>query len=276
MFFKNRQAYGRDVWCLAMEPVLDTPMTHHHPLKKRLGQIVIDNIKTLLGAILIAATFRTVFVEPFTIPSESMLPGLVVGDYLFVSKWSYGYGPYSAPYPIPALKGRIWNTAPKRGDVAVFRNPNNPSVSFIKRIVGLPHDTVQVIDGSLYINDTLVQRTPTTPFEDMTPLGPIPADRYIETMSPTKSYAIIEKDGQGGVYDDTPPYVIPEGYLFAMGDNRDRSADSRTATLGLVPMDNLIGRAEFILMSLGDGAHWWELWRIPFSLRYHRFFTRIQ
>jgi signal peptidase I len=204
--------------------------------------------KTLLWAIVIAIVVRTFAFEPFNIPSGSMVPTLLIGDYLFVSKTAYGYSKYSFPWGLAPFEGRVWEGTPKRGDVIVFRPPGEPQTDFIKRVIGLPGDRVQMKAGRLYINDQLVERKQIEDFQyaEGTTNNPVP--QYLETLPGGVTHRIIETRGDVGIYDNTPVYVVPQGDYFMMGDNRDNSNDSRpgrweasivTGPDGMVPKEVL-------------------------------------
>jgi signal peptidase I len=207
-------------------------------------------IRTILYAGVFAAVFRTFLYQPFHIPSESMVPNLLVGDYLFVSKFAYGYGKYSPPLFTWPISGRILGHAPERGDIVVFRNPQEPDVAYIKRLIGLPGDRVQIVNGLLLLNGQPVPRTPDMPYyaEDA---PEVPVVRFRETLPEGKSYAILEADDSYGPLDNTRTWTVPPEHYFMMGDNRDRSQDSRTPYVGFVPAENLIGRADVIVFSFG-------------------------
>jgi signal peptidase I len=229
---------------------------------------------------------RTVFYEPFNIPSESMVPTLLVGDYLFVSKFSYGYSRYSLPLGLPLIPGRIFFTPPQRGDVVVFKLPRDNETDYIKRIIGLPGDRIQVREGRLYVNGTVVPRER---IEDYLARSELTGraerfPRYIETLPGGKKHEIIELHGDTGPLDNTGEYVVPEGHYFAMGDNRDNSLDSRVPPnapgqpgVGFIPKENLVGRAEFLFFSNDGSAALWEIWKWPGAVapRIHRFFSGI-
>lgn len=232
------------------------------------GSTILDTIKTLLVAGIIAISFRSVVAEPFNIPSGSMIPTLLVGDYLFVSKYSYGYSRYSFPFGIAPINGRVFEDTPQRGDVAVFRLPSNPSVDYIKRVIGLPGDVVQVKQGILHLNNTPVNRRLIGTVQPSS-LQSTADTVYRETLPDGREHMIQEvNDIQ--LFDNTQAFTIPEGHYFMMGDNRDSSRDSRVASVGFVPLRNMIGRSEFLFFSHDDSARLWEIWKWPFAIRYSR------
>ena len=246
--------------------------------KKKAAGSVVETIKTVVYAVLIALVVRSVAYEPFNIPSGSMVPTLLVGDYLFVSKFSYGYSRYSLPLGLPLFSGRIYlpfSQLPDRGDVVVFKLPTDPSIDYIKRIVGLPGDHIQMRHGNLYINDQLVPRRATDDYVYEDSGTAIVLHRYIESLprepgKPALDHPII-KVGNNGPLDNTPVYEVPPGHYFAMGDNRDNSQDSRVlSAVGYIPADNLVGRAQFLFFSTDGSARWWEIWKWPFAIRYRR------
>jgi signal peptidase I len=239
---------------------------------------VIDTAKTVIYAVLIALVVRTVAFEPFNIPSSSMVPTLLVGDYLFVSKFSYGYSRYSLPLGLPLIPGRIFYTEPKRGDVAVFKLPADNKTDYIKRIIGLPGDRIQVKHGLLYINGEPVKRERIADYEIHNQLGSVTrVAQYIETLPNGRKHPIIERSDNGPL-DNTGVYVVPPDHFFAMGDNRDNSQDSRVLReVGYIPKQNLVGRAEFLFFSTDGSARLWQIWKWPFAVknRLNRFFTGI-
>jgi signal peptidase I len=238
-------------------------------MSKRKPEGKFEFIKTIVIAGALALGFRSLLFEPFNIPSGSMIPTLLVGDYLFVSKYSYGYSRYSFPFGMAPFDGRIFETPPERGDVAVFRQPQNESVAFIKRIVGLPGDRIQVTDGVLRINDVAVNRVRKGFATASDGYNVIRFAVYQETLPNGKSYLIQERSDDD-VLDNTNVFLVPEGHYFMMGDNRDNSRDSRTNSVGMVPAENLIGRAERLFFSHNSSAHLWEIWKWPFAPRYGR------
>ena len=234
--------------------------------------------RTLVFAVLIAIVIRTVAFEPFNIPSESMLPTLLVGDYLFVSKYSYGYSKHSLPFGVFKFDGRILEgeREPKRGDVVVFKLPRDDSTDFIKRVVGLPGDRIQLRDGVLYINEQEVRRDRIEDFITEDRRGNIHAvAQYIETMPNGARYRTLDLRPAGAA-DNTRVFTVRAGHYFMMGDNRDNSLDSRFASgVGQVPAENLVGRAEILFYSTDGRARFWEIWRWPSATRFKRLFHSV-
>ena len=243
--------------------------------KKKAGGWL-ESVKTIVYAGLIAIGIRTIAFEPFNIPSGSMIPTLLVGDYLFVSKYSYGYSRYSMPFGPNLFSGRIFGSLPQRGDVAVFKLPRDTRQDYIKRVIGLPGDRVQVRQGQLYLNGTLVPRTSLGPFTVEGDGPRIIARLYRETLPPNRQHQIIEQSDEG-MLDNTPEFRVPENHVFAMGDNRDNSLDSRVPNaVGFIPVENLVGRAEFIFFSVDSSAAWWEVWAWPMAVRWSRIFSPVR
>jgi signal peptidase I len=234
-----------------------------------------ETVRTIVYAVLIAIVVRTVGYEPFNIPSGSMKPTLLVGDYLFVKKWVYGYSRFSFPFGWPPFSGRIWEAPVQRGDVVVFKWPEDNKTDYIKRIVGLPGDRIQMKAGVLYINDQPVTRERVEDWIDKDDKNHRYM-RYIETLPNGVRHTIIEESDQDG-YDNTDVFTVPADSYFAMGDNRDHSSDSRAwATTHFVPAENLVGRASFIFYSTAshDGALW-RLWDALPQTRPERLMTGI-
>tara|TARA_Y100001960_G_C14642977_1_gene811889 strand:+ start:293 stop:1039 length:747 start_codon:yes stop_codon:yes gene_type:complete len=236
-----------------------------------------ETVRTIVYAVLIAGVIRTFAFEPFNIPSESMLPTLLVGDYLFVSKYSYGYSRHSLPWSPKIPSGRVLEAVPDRGDIAVFKLPRDNSTDYIKRIIGLPGDRVQVKKGELFLNGERVTRKRVNDFAYQDVFGNFYyVPQYRETLPNGASYLTLDLL-QKSNHDDTPEYLVPPGYYFAMGDNRDNSLDSRVASaVGLVPAENLVGRAEILFFSTDGSARFWEFWNWPFAVRYGRLFDGLR
>lgn len=232
--------------------------------------------KTALVAVLLALLIRSLIFEPFNIPSGSMVPALLVGDYLYVSKSSYGYSKHSFPFSPPIFGGRVMEETPKRGDVVVFRLPSDPSIDYIKRLIALPGETVQVINGRLYINDELMPRDVVGTKEYVDVDGPASmVTEYIETLPNGVKHPIYEVSDNEKL-DNTDKYTVPEGHFFMMGDNRDNSQDSRVMDMvGFVPAEKLIGRAERIFYSTNGHARIYEFWKWPWTVRYDRLMNKI-
>ncbi|MGB0682875.1 MAG: signal peptidase I [Magnetovibrionaceae bacterium] len=234
-----------------------------------------ETLKTVALAVVIAIVVRTVGYEPFNIPSGSMIPTLLVGDYLFVSKFSYGYSRYSLPFGLPLIPGRILGSDPERGDVVVFKTPQDNATDFIKRIVGLPGDTIQVKGGILHINGKAVERRRLDDALIETDLGSYARFQVYEETLPNGKTHLIMENGDNRVGDNTPEFRVPQGQFFAMGDNRDNSTDSRFKTVGFIPRVNLVGRAEFLFFSI-EGGEFWQFWNWPTTVRTDRLFNGIE
>ena len=234
-----------------------------------------ETVSVIVQALLLALVIRTLLFQPFSIPSGSMRPTLLEGDYLFVTKWAYGYSRHSLPFSPNLFSGRIWGGAPERGDVAVFKFPPDPSLDYIKRVIGLPGDTIQMRDGQLFINDVAVPREKVGQIDnpDITEMDR-PVDVYRETLPNGVSYDTLDLTPDG-IGDNTREFVVPEGHYFMMGDNRDNSTDSRF-TVGFVPAENLVGRANIIFFSIAGGASPLEIWKWPTEMRPSRIFDMVE
>ena len=236
---------------MADEPLAETPTPPaDEPASK---EEVMELVKTVVYALLIALVLRVFLFQPFTIPSSSMRPNLLIGDYVIVSKFSYGYSRNSIPFSPPLFKGRLLEGTPKRGDVIVFKTPAEGHKDLIKRLIGLPGDTIQVTNGVLYVNGKALPRIADGLAEGDSAACPNLATpmRFWETNPIGRRY--ITYDCGRGDLDDTPVFLVPEGNYFFMGDNRNDSEDSRFADVGFVPKQNLVGPATRI----------WFNWRLP-------------
>jgi signal peptidase I len=237
---------------------------------------VAETIRVIVHALIIALVIRTFLFQPFNIPSGSMKATLLVGDYLFVSKYSYGYSHFSLPFSPPLFNGRIFGSMPQRGDVVVFRLPRDTSTDYIKRVIGLPGDKIQVVDGVVHINGVAIKREPAPDFiETEEGVTEQPVKRWKETLPNGVSYYTLDLV-QNGFADNTQVYTVPAGQYFMMGDNRDNSTDSRFSQVGTVPFENLVGRAQLIFFSVYEGERAWEMWRWQFSVRWSRLFTIVR
>jgi signal peptidase I len=241
----------------------------------------LETIIVIVEALAIAMFVRVFFYQPFNIPSGSMKETLLIGDYLFVSKLSYGYSKYSFPFSPNLFSGRIFESEPQRGDVAVFKLPRDNSTDYIKRVIGLPGDEIQMRNGQLFINGEAVPKEPAGQFvtrEEGDRPRAIPV--FEETLPNGVKYKVLDSDPDGP-FDNTAVYKVPEGHYFMMGDNRDNSTDSRVkSAVGFVPLENFIGRAEIIFFSAAvdepDALRWWAPWTWPFDIRWNRFFQLVR
>jgi len=238
-------------------------------------------VKVIIQAGLIALVVRTLLFQPFNIPSGSMIPTLDIGDFLFVSKYAYGYSIHSLPFSPPLFHGRIFFSPPKRGDVVVFKLPRDGQTDYIKRVIGLPGDTIQLRDSRLYINGTIVPRESIAPVKTEDLFGRVrDVPTYKEDLPGGVSHTIIQIEGDNGFYDNTGIYKVPPDDYFMMGDNRDNSTDSRVPPdeggVGYVPAEDLVGRAELIFFSVKKGAPAWAFWEWPWTVRWERLFQPVR
>lgn len=243
--------------------------------KKKEGGLL-ETARVVFHALIIALVIRTFLFQPFNIPSGSMMATLLIGDYLFVSKYSYGYSRYSFPLSLPLFSGRIMGSEPERGDVVVFRLPKDDSTDYIKRVIGVPGDRIQVLGGLLHINGQPVKRERLADYVDEESGRTVRVRRWRETLPNGISYETLDLQ-DNGFLDNTQVYEVPAGHFFMMGDNRDNSTDSRVLSqVGYVPLDNIIGRAQIIFFSVGDGVPAWHVWSWPWTVRWGRLLTLVR
>jgi signal peptidase I len=266
-----------------MTETTQPPLPESAAARKPQKSETIDFIKYLLKLALFVFVLRSFIFAPFNIPSESMLPRLMIGDYLLVAKWPYGFSKYSLPFSVPLLPSRILANQPERGDVVVFKAPPGNHTDYIKRVIGLPGDLIEVRAGQVILNGAPIPRKRVTDFiepltqnsaclkNDVAKFRETASDgsvrcrypRYVETLPGGRSYAVLDLDDQA--MDNTPVYAVPAGHMFLMGDNRDRSADSRFPPvegqgIGIVPQGNLVGRAMVSVFSTDGSASWFKPW----------------
>lgn len=248
-----------------------------------------ETVKVIIQALLIAFVVRTFLYQPFNIPSASMYPTLKVGDYLFVSKLSYGYGKYSFNFSLGMFGNELVSCCPidfpgrvvlaeepERGDVAVFKLPTNTDIDYIKRVIGLPGDRVQMRNGVLFINGEAVKKERIEDYAELSgsSAGP-PVPQFVETLPNGVQYRVLDTR-EFGEADNTDEYLVPAGHYFMMGDNRDNSQDSRYQNeVGYVPVENFVGRADIIFFSVSPDASLFEVWRWPFEIRWSRFLNTL-
>ncbi len=238
--------------------------------------IIIDNVKTLFYALIIAIVIRSLFIQPFYIPSSSMEPTLLVGDRLFVTKYSYGYSKHSFPFSPPIFKNRIIFTEPKRGEVVVFKTPADNRTDYIKRLIGLPGDKIQFIDSNLYINQSEILKSRISK-NDKIYCGSkiINVFTFQEKLPNGKKYiSVYLKDFP---FQNSDVFTVPEDHFFFLGDNRDCSKDSRFLTsVGYVHKNNLVGKAQFVFFSSDKSVgSFFAFWKWHKSIRFSRFFKKI-
>ena len=235
-----------------------------------------DTIRVIIHALILALLVRVFLFQPFNIPSGSMIPTLLIGDYLFVSKYSYGYSRYSFPFSPDLFSGRVWAAEPDRGDVVVFKLPRDNETDYIKRVIGLPGDEIQMVHGVLHINGKPVPKMRIDDYVVTDPSGrERRMPRFLETLPNGVSYPVLDlvQDGFG---DNTEVYKVPERHFFMMGDNRDNSTDSRfLSEVGFVPFENLVGKAQIIFFSLDESSRFYEFWDWPTSIRWPRLFQVV-
>ena len=233
------------------------------------------NLKSIFIAIFIALLIRSFIFEPFNIPSGSMKPNLLVGDFIFVSKYSYGFSKHSLPFSIPLIPTKIFSNTPERGDVVVFKTPENNRTDYIKRVIGLPGDKIEIKNGIIFINGSEILRKKINDFIDTDNKTINKRVRMYNEYFFNKEINILDIT-DNGIADNTQLFNVPENHFFVMGDNRDNSQDSRfISTVGFIPYENLVGKAQFIFFSL-ENARFLQIWKWPNSIRYERIFQKIQ
>jgi len=241
---------------------------------------LVEIFKTIFWALLIALVLRVVFFQPFTIPSASMEPNLYEGDYIIVSKFSYGYSRHSIPFSPSLFNGRILEKKAERGDIVVFKLPSDNRTDYVKRVIGVAGDRIQMKNGLLYVNDKLVPRQALSPVREDVGGGYVrDVARFEETLATGRRF-VTQDFGTDGELDNTDVFVVPEGHYFMMGDNRDNSSDSRVnpaiGGVGYVPAENLVGKAQIILLSWKPEASIFKPWTWVLDARPSRFFKVLK
>ncbi len=234
-----------------------------------------NNFKSIIFAIFIALLIRSFIAEPFNIPSGSMKPNLLVGDFIFVSKWSYGFSKHSLPFSIPIIPNKIFSKEPMRGDVVVFKTPQDNRTDYIKRVIGLPGDKIKIVNGEIYINENIINRKKIEDFIDNDTGASNPRVRRYKEYFFDKEIEVLDIYDDG-IADNTQIFEVPDNHFFVMGDNRDNSQDSRFLNVvGFIPYENLIGKAQFVFFSL-ENSRFLQIWKWPNSIRTNRIFKKIK
>ena len=238
-------------------------------------KIIIENLKTIFYALVIAIIIRSLFIQPFYIPSSSMEPNLLIGDRLFVTKYSYGYSKHSFPFSPPIFKGRLFSNIPQIGDVVVFKTPSDNRTDYIKRLIGLPGDKIQFIDGNLFLNNNQILKSKLSKTNTIYCGKRIDVNTFEEKLPNGKIYNTVYLKNYS--FQNSDPFIVPSDHYFFLGDNRDCSKDSRYLTsVGYVHQDNLVGKAQFIFFSsdfrIGSIFSFWK-WHN--TVRFDRFFKKI-
>jgi signal peptidase I len=245
-------------------------------MNKKFINSVIENIKVLIFALIIAIIIRSLLFQPFYIPSSSMEPNLLIGDRIFVSKYSYGYSKHSFPFSFPLFSKRIFSKNPTQGDLVVFKTPSDNRTDYIKRLIGLPGDEIQFIEGELFINNIAIKRIKlNTPYEIRCGSKNLEVDVFNETLPNGKSYIAVYRKKYTML--NTDNYIVPKNNYFLLGDNRDCSKDSRfLSSVGYVNKINLVGKAQFIFFSNDTvKGSILKIWKWRETLRINRFFSKL-
>ena len=234
----------------------------------------LSNLKSISLAVFIALLIRSFIAEPFNIPSGSMKPNLLVGDFIFVSKWSYGYSKHSLPFSLPLIPTKIFSKMPNRGDIVVFKTPQDNRTDYIKRVIGLPGDKIKIVNGEINLNNNIIVRKKLNDFIDNDNQSNLTRVRKYQEYFEDLTFEILDIM-DNGIADNTELFEVPKGYFFVMGDNRDNSQDSRFQVVGFIPIDNLVGKARFIFFSL-ENSRFLEIWKWPKAIRLSRIFKTIK
>jgi len=246
-------------------------------MKKKIYEIIYDNVKTLLFALIIAILIRSIIIQPFYIPSSSMEPTLLVGDRIFVTKYTYGISKHSFPFSPNVSNKRFFYEPPKRGDLVVFKTPADNRTDYIKRLIGLPGDTLQFLDGNIYLNNKIIKRSSSNKIKTVRcGSRSFKVNAFLETLPNGQSY--MTAYNKEGTLQNTKKYTVPENHFFLLGDNRDCSRDSRyLESVGYVNSLNLVGKAQFIFFSNDTlKSRLLKFWKINKSFRAERLFTKIK
>ena len=235
---------------------------------------IFSNVKSILLAVFIALLIRSFIFEPFNIPSGSMKPNLLVGDFIFVSKWSYGFSKHSLPFSLPIIPNKIFSKSPSRGDVVVFKTPENNRIDYIKRVIALPGDKIKIVNGEIILNGNKILRKRLNDFIDTDTNVTNKRVRKYKEFFFNKEINILDIT-DNGIADNTNEFLVPEDHFFVLGDNRDNSQDSRFInSVGFIPFENLVGRAQIIFFSL-ENSRFLQIWKWPTAIRYNRIFKKI-
>ena len=239
------------------------------------NKLIIENFKTIFYALVIAIIIRSLLIQPFYIPSSSMEPNLLIGDRLFVTKYSYGYSKHSFPFSPPILRGRLFSSVPKMGDVVVFKTTRDNRTDFIKRLIGLPGDSIQFINGDVYINNNQIPKSIVSKSDVIYCGSRVSVNTFLEILPNGKIHKTVYHKNNS--FQNSDIFIVPKNHYFFLGDNRDCSGDSRRLTgLGYVPEENLVGKAQFIFFSsdfrIGSIFSFWKWHK---TVRFDRFFKRI-